>query len=399
MRLTEKTIRAIPGSDRWSEQDRKRGYRLSWDDELKGFGLRTTSAGANSFVYNYRTTDGRQRRATVGRWPGMTATAARAAAVKLRSSVDGGGDPLAAIQGRRGELSFARLVDEFAERHLSKLPSGSETERMLRRDAVPMLGKMKASDVRKRDVIALFDQKAATAPVGANRLLTSISRVYNWALKRDLIETGNPAALVAKAPERSRDRVLSEGELVTVWQRLDDAPRLGLQTADALRMILLTLARPGEVAGMLWDEIEEDWWQIPSERVKNRHTHRVPLNKLAREILAKTTQESEYVFNAPQGGQLPRMRLSDALSKSREYFGVPEFKPHDLRRTAASHIAALGTPRFIVERLLNHADRSVTGIYDRYEYGKEKQAALDAWDRKLRALLFGERAEVVELSR
>ena len=125
----------------------------------------------------------------------------------------------------------------------------------------------------------------------------------------------------------------------------------------------------------------------------------MPLNELAREILAKRARESEYVFNAPQGGQLPRVRLSDALSSCREHFGIPEFKPHDLRRTAASHLAALGVQRFVVERLLNHTDSSVTARYDRYEYGKEKRAALDAWDRNLRALLYGEKGQVLEFGR
>ncbi len=69
------------------------------------------------------------------------------------------------------------------------------------------------------------------------------------------------------------------------------------------------------------------------------------------------------------------------------------------KRTGASHIAALGVPRLIVERLLNHTDSSVTARYDRYEYANEKRDALEKWDRKLRALLHGEMAEVMEFLR
>lgn len=399
MRLTERTIKSIPLPEDWPREDLKRGYRLAWDAELPGFGLRATVGGAKSFIYNYRTEDGRQRRATVGRWPSMTATAARWAVIKLRSKVDSGDDPLRAKQARRGELTFSDLVEQFVERHLSKLPSGAETERILRRDAIPALGSLKASDVKRRDIIELVEKKAATAPVGANRLLTAISRCYNWTLKRDLIETGNPAALVAKAPEGSRDRVLNEGELLQVWERFDDAPRVGPDMADALRLMLLTLARPGEVAGMRWDEIADGWWEIPGVRTKNKRSHRVPLNGLAQEVLNKRTRESEYVFPSEQADHMARLSLSHAIRRSRKHFGVPAFTPHDLRRTAASHVAALGTPRFVVERLLNHSDRSVTGIYDRYEYGKEKRSALDAWDRKLRALLRGEDGRVVEFAK
>ena len=117
MRLTEKTIKAIPAIEAWKEADRKRGYRLDWDDVCAGLGLRTTTNDVKAFVYNYRTLNGRQRRATVGRWPAMTATAARVSVAKFQSKIAVGGDPLAATQARRGALRFAELVAEFASRH------------------------------------------------------------------------------------------------------------------------------------------------------------------------------------------------------------------------------------------------------------------------------------------
>jgi len=398
MRLNERTIKSIPTPERWPPEETKRGYRLTWDSDLKGFGLRTTIAGVNSFVYNYRTEDGRQRRSTIGRWPAMTATAARVAAVRLRSKVDGGGDPLAAQQARRGDLTFAQLVDEFASSHLSQQRSGRETERVLRRDAIPTLGRLKASAVRRRDVIALVEGKASSAPVAANRLLSAISRAYNWALRRELIETGNPASLVLKAPEGTRDRVLTAGELVQVWERLDDAPRLGPDAATALRLILLTLARPGEVVGMRWTELDNDWWEIPGARTKNRRAHRVPLNSLAKTILEDRSRDSEFVFPSDQAPHLARLSLSHAIRRTRKHFGVLPFTPHDLRRTAASHIAALGTPRFVVERLLNHTDRSVTSVYDRYEYTREKRQAAEHWGRFVNSLLTGNKSSLVEFA-
>ena len=78
------------------------------------------------------------------------------------------------------------------------------------------------------------------------------------------------------------------------------------------------------------------------------------------------------------------------MRHNREYFGIAKWTPHDLRRTAASHIAALGTDRFTLARILNHADREVTGVYDRYTYDDEKRRALRKWDRRLQAIVAGE---------
>ena len=398
VRLSEKTIKAIPDAEEWTESERKRGYRLDWDDALPGLGLRTTANGVRAFIYNYRTELGRQRRATVGRWPTMTATTARAAASQLQAKVTVGGDPVVAKQVRREALTFAALVDEFANRHLVLKRSGKETERLLRIDAIPLLGSTKATEVRRRDLIELLERKAKMAPVGANRLASAISRMYRWAIKRDILEV-NPAVMLPKAEETGRDRVLNERELVTFWEGLDGAQRIGKDIADALLLVLTTLARPGEVCGARWDEIDGQWWEIPGTRTKNGRSHRVPLNSRVLEILERRERTGEYCFPSEYADHLRRPSMTQALQRSQNHFGIPRFTPQDLRRTAASHIAALGVPRFIIERLLNHTDRTVTARYDRYEYSNEKRDALEKWDRKLRALLYGETAEVVEFSR
>ncbi len=389
MRLIEKVIKAV--------EPPTEGYSLTWDDDLAGFGLRTTAAGVKAFIYNYRVHSGRQRRATIGRWPALTATAARAQASKLRARVETGSDPLGAQQAHRAAPTFAELVDEFAERHLSTKRSGGETERYLRRCAVPVLGPLKVSDVKRRDVISLVEEKGSIAPAAANRLLTSLSSMFNWAIRRDLAEH-NPASLVQPFPERSRDRVLSEDEIRTLWQRLDAAPHLGGALRDVLRLVLATLARPGEAAGMRRDEIQTDWWEIPSGRTKNRRSHRVPLGSLAREILDRRPRDGEFVF-PHRGGALSSLAISNAVLRARAELGV-DFQAHDLRRSGASHLAALGVGRFVIERLLNHSDQTVTGRYDRYDYSREKRAALEQWDRKLRSII-GEpvEAKVMEFSR
>ena len=239
MRLTERSIKGIPTPNQ--------RYTLTWDDEFSGFGVRTTANGIKSFIVNYRNADGLQRRVTLGRFPVLSATAARQRAQQLLAKVQLGEDPLEQKKARRGDLTFGHLVDLFASRYLTSKKRGHEVELYLRRDAVPWLGaNTKAKDIRRRDVIALLQQKASTAPVAANRLLEAVRRAFNWAIEQDLLET-NPCVMVKRpTPEKTRDRVLSEEEIKIVWDKLPDATRMSEAVRSALRLILITAQRPAK---------------------------------------------------------------------------------------------------------------------------------------------------------
>ena len=382
MRLTERSIKRVakPAKD----------YTLTWDDQLKGLGLRTTANGVKSFIVNYRTTDGTQRRATLGRFPALSATAARQRARELLAKIHLGEDPLDQQRARRGELSFGQLVDEFAKRHLESMKRGYEVERILRTDALAGFGaNTKAAAVRRRDVIELVEEKSARAPIAANRLLQAIRRLYNWAVEKDLLET-NPCIMVKRpAKEQSRDRVLFAEEIHIVWEKLPTTTRMSEAVRCALRLILITAQRPGEVVGMRWDELDfkTGWWEMPRERTKADRAQRVPLTSLAIAELKTRPEGDPWVFPSLKGQPLQVLALSHAVRHNSEYFGIAKWTPHDLRRTAASHLARLGIDRFTLARILNHADREVTGIYDRYTYDDEKRRALRKWDRCLQALI------------
>ena len=382
MRLTERSIKRIP---RPAE-----GYTLTWDDQLKGLGLRTTTSGVKSFIVNYRNADGRQRRATLGRFPTLSATAARKRAQELLERVHHGEDPLDQQRARRGELTLGQLVDEFTKRHLERMKRGYEVERILRTDALAGLGaNTKAAAVRRRDVIELIEHKATRAPIAANRLLQAIRRLYNWAVEKDLLET-NPCVMVKRpAKEQSRDRVLSVEEIRTLWEKLPTTTRMSDAVRCALRLILITAQRPGEVLGMRWDELDlkAGWWEMPRERTKADRAQRVPLTSLAIAELKTRPEADPWVFPSVKGQPLQVLALSHAVRHNSAYFGIAKWTPHDLRRTAASHIARLGIDRFTLARILNHADREVTAIYDRYTYDDEKRRALRKWDRRLQAII------------
>ncbi len=385
VKLTERSIKGLPNPSE--------GNKVTWDSELSGFGIRITRNGARSFILNYRNQTGIQRRLTIGRFPTLSATAARRRARALKAKVELGGDPLEAKRTRRGEVSFAELVDLFSSRLLVKQKRGYEPERLLRRDAIPRFGaRTKAVDVRRRDVIHLVQEKAVTAPVAANRLLGAIRRLYNWAIEQDILES-NPTTLIKRpGVEKSRDRVLSDDEIAEFWEKLPSTRRMSEGVRVALRLMLLTAQRPGEFCSMEWDDLDlkSGWWTIPREKTKGDRAHRVPLSHLALEVLAGWPRDGSWVFPSRQGQPLKVITLSHAVRFNREHFGFPAFTPHDLRRTVASQLGSLGVDRLVISKVLSHAEGGVTAVYDRHSYDQAKRVALTRWEGKLQSILTGE---------
>ena len=270
---------------------------------------------------------------------------------------------------------------------------GWELELYLRRDFLPFVGpNTVAEDLRRGDIIALLDEKATKAPIAANRLLEAVRRLYTWGIEKDLLETTPCVKLKRPGVERSRDRVLSDDEIHTFWYRLDSTKRMSEGVRVALRLILITAARPGEVCGLDWNELDlkRRWWEVPRERTKGDRLHRVPLTGLALEQIENQPRVGRWVFPSFKEQPLKVLALSHALRHNREHFALDRFTPHDLRRTCASHLADVGVERFIISRVLNHTDREITGVYDRYGYDKQKRRALERWERKLRSIIGGE---------
>jgi integrase len=255
-------------------------------------------------------------------------------------------------------------------------------------------------------VIALVEKKAETAPIAANRLLELLVRLFNFAIDRELLDA-NPCARVQKpgGRESSRDRVLSPDEIRELWNALD-RQWFTEQTAAALRLILVTAQRPGEVVSIRREDLDlsEGWWTIPAERAKNGLAHRVPLNGRARETLESLPDVSPWVFPSPGRDQhIHRDALAIAIRRARQRHTDPlkieDFSPHDLRRTAASHMASVGVERFVIGKLLNHVEPGVTKVYDRHSYDAEKKKAMDKWARMLSSILTYEPTNVAEISR
>lgn len=401
LRLTDSALRSLKTSKVQEE---------FWDAGFKGggFGIRVSgSTGEKRFVLRY-TVDGKRKRMTLGTYPGVSLATARKAARETVVAVDKGLDPAEEHRKRREAPTFHELADEYMERHAKpKKRSWPYDHRMLEGYLLDPWGDRKAAEVTRFDVMALLDEIAdGGAPYAANRVRALVSKIYSFGIQRGYVEV-NPVATVSRpASPRSRDRVLTEDELRRFWKALDDEepdPKTGEPRrltselmAAHFRLRLLTAQRGIEVLSMRWEDMDGDWWTIPADVSKNKLAHRVPLSPQANAILHVLRRDSKgsgWVFPSPGGGHL--RWLGKAAREIRDRVGF-DWKPHDLRRTAATLMTSMGVSRLVVSKILNHVESGVTAVYDRSSYDLEKWQALILWGNRVERIVSGkEEAKVV----
>jgi len=399
-KLTDLAIRKLkPSGDQREE---------FWDESFTGgsFGVRMSKTGRKSFVLLFRT-NGRLRRMTLGIYPHLSLADARKKANQILGRVAQGEDPAQEKAGIRKSETFAELGSSYLERHakVKKSPKSiKEDERILQTYLIPKWGQRKFITIRKKDVLVLLEKiayksgaRGKPAPVMANRVLALASKIFNFAIEKDIAPDTfvNPCMrLKPLGKETTRERVLSDDEIRRLWKELEKHRE---PTASIYRLILLTAQRPGEVKQMRWDQIDEEVWTIPAEATKNKKgEHKVPLSSQALEILETLkTGESEWVFPSADGHLEWLQKMSQRLQKNCGF----KFRPHDLRRTAATKMSQLGVDQMIIAKILNHAwaDRHITAVYDRWHKLPEMRQALERWAAHLQQILTEEAAKVVKI--
>ena len=363
MRLSDVTIKALPSPEC--------ADRVTYDTAVKGFGLRVTIAGAKSFVLTYRRkSDGKQRRLTIGTFPTWTTTQAREEAKRLKREIDAGGDPLGEQQATRTAPTIAELATRFERDYLPrKRPS---TQRVYRQqiaaDILPALGMSKVAAVTHADVDAFHHKLSASAPTAANRVLAVLSKMFSlavrWGWRGD-----NPCRGIERNQERKRTRYLTGAELTRLSAALAALPDQG--AANAVRLLLLTGARRGELLAARWSDFDLDdlaagAWTKPGATTKQKTEHRVPLSEAACRLLAgmraQAGENAVWVFPASRGGG-HRPHINEAWIKLRQSAKLGDARLHDVRHTNASIMASSGLSLPIIGRLLGHTTAQTTLRY------------------------------------
>ena len=384
-----------------------KGKRLVFDqhpDAPRGFGIKVTDTERIVFVLRYFVA-GKDRLMRIGDYPTWSLAAARGEAKEQRQKVDKGMDLLEQRREERAKKTFAEAAEAYCTQHADNLKRGDQVRWVLDKHVNPVIGPRKLAAIRRAEVIELVERIAKTSPRTASLALLRIKQVFGFAEDREWVEgnvvaTIKPAKVARSMVPRSRDRVLGDLEIRVFW---DSAQHCGLHalTALALKLILVTGQRPGEVAGMQWDEVDEADWTIPaSRRGKTSTTHHVPLTGTAMALLEQAKVEVQRlnqrrkrklkgaVFQMPDG-PLTVHALSRAVARYRSELGnlpmdtAGYWTPHDLRRTARTGLAAEGVSDTVAEAVIGHTRKGIVAVYDRHRYEREKRDALEVWERRL----------------
>lgn len=253
----------------------------------------------------------------------------------------------------------------------------------------------------------MLEEIATRAPAVASATYGELGPFFAWCVDRDLINDTPLAGVRRPARPAPRARVLLDDELRLVWTAAD---RRGFPFGHIFKLLILTGQRRGEVAGMTWDELDLDAgiWRIPAGRVKNAQAHEIDLPAEAVAILKGVRGlrlNGEHVFPKRSGEgaatgfsaakraldaeiEAIRREEAEAAGEKAPDKPLPEWRAHDLLRTAATGMAGLGVAPHVVERVLNHITNTkagLVGVYQRHEYRDQRKAAIHAWGDQVSA--------------
>ena len=368
---------------------------------------------------------GKTRAMVIGSYVELSLAKARETAKELSARVALGYDvagekqerkanALKKIEQEKNALRVSELASEYFERQiLGRWKHPDILRRRIDKDINPNIGHLKVEDVRPRHIDDMLQKIVARgAPTIANDVLRWTRRIFDYGIKRHMLEINPTGAFEisdAGGQEKSRERWLTREELMQFFQAMRMAKGFSRENELTMKLILTLCCRKMELCGAPWDEfdLDEAVWHLPAERAKNGDAIDIPLPPPAVAWLRELhsfSSNSKWVLPARkmQHRMIPHIQESTlpvALGKvRREMSEVLNFTIHDFRRTARTHLAALGVDPIVAERCLNHRIKGVEGIYNRHQYFAERRAALELWADLLVALEQGENYNVVSIA-
>lgn len=368
--------------------------------------------GTASWVLRYRHGE-RRRELTLGNYPAISLKDARAKAAIARAEIHSGKDVATERQRQRHELISAGTVRDLADDYMQRVgptladATRTETRRYLDKDVLPKIGGMLAREVTGADIVRLVEKVAVRSQSVARRVFEILSVLFAHGVAKHVV-TANPCAGIkvsaiigARQPKRERIK-LTQDELAMLLAKL---PEIGQQNALAVRIILATCVRKGELIRARWEHLDSTAgrWTIPPENSKTGKGFDIPLPPQVIawfQELRPMAGGSTYILpaRARRRGERDRPICDNTLNAALDRLGMDrDFTPHDLRSTARSYLAELGVSVVVAERCLNHSLGGLVGVYDQHDYIEERRAALEAWAALLVELEHGGAGKVVPI--
>lgn len=401
MALTDTKLKSL--------KPREKAYTLA-----DGEGLYVEVLPSGSIVWRMRyRLHGRPEKVTIGPYPAVTIRKAREQRRKYQGMVADGLSPMREKQAQKAERAaegtVTGLCKDYYQRMIApRYKDPKRVERLMERFIKPEIGTLLVGQVKPLDIDRVLRKVADYAPTTANDVLRLLKAIFAYGVKRHYGEF-NPAADFgledAGGRERSRDRALSRDELSRLFQAIRETPNFGRENELAFKLLLATCTRKRELLLARWSEFDLNnaVWHLPKERSKTKAPIDIPLTPPVIEWLKEVRTlagTSEYLFPARSRHKNPTISpdtLNVALTRVEH--GLEHFTLHDLRRTARTHLAALGVRPDIAERALNHKVKGIEGIYNRHDYFDERKEALNTWASLLVSLEKGEPFNVVPMER
>lgn len=422
MALTDRQIQSI-----------KVGDKDRFLNDGHGLYLRARSSGNKTWLYRYKL-EKKQKWLELGLYPALSLSNARLEAQKAKAQRKDGTDPVttkANLKASRiaenarikARISVNELFIRWEKLELCNHKNkGVEIKRMFEKDVLPTIGDMRVEDVKKATISKVVD---AILERGVDRtakmILALMRQMFRFAQDRDIIEI-DPTATIRKSkigkPDTPRDRYLSEAEIKDLYQKIPDA-NLNISTQAAIYIALSTGCRIGELLKAQWKEVDlvVKTWLVPTENSKNGVAMTIFLSDFATrqfkllQSLGQNTvwcypnrDESSHVCEKTIAKQVYDRQLQDDRKpmKNRSKHAVAlnlsggKWTPHDLRRTAATLMTALGVLPDIADKCLNHKDQKrMQRIYQLHNYDAEKKLAWKLLGERLDLLTRAPKENVV----
>jgi integrase len=371
LRLNDAVVRSLPVPGK--------GQRSYFDESLPCFGCRVSQGGTRSFIVMH----GPERSIkTIGRYPVITLAEARAEAKR--------------ILAQRTLEKFRPQAIRWDEAVVAYLTECEQKNRLKTVRGYRYLlglfefGRRGLADIAPQELHRVID-RFGNRPALKNAVAVCIRTFFNWAERRHYVDRTPCARMKRPRAKPSRSRVLTDDELRRVWTAASECGSFG----DIVRLLVLSGQRRGEIAALRPGYVKDGLCSLPASLTKNGRDHCFPLSETAVSILGPRIAlalQSNAPFLFPALGR-PDASFS-GWSKSKWHLdrlsGVSGWVLHDLRRTFATNLAALGTPIQVTERLLNHVSGSQSGIiavYQRHTFMPEMRIAVSAWENRLSEIL------------
>ncbi|PVX40511.1 site-specific recombinase XerD [Pasteurella langaaensis DSM 22999] len=389
--LTDTKIKSLKPKDKL--------YKVADRD---GLYVTVSVTGTVTFRYDYRI-NGRRETLTIGKYgaDGINLAEARERLMIARKQVSEGISPAAQKRAERNQIRNADRFCVFAEKYLADVQLAESTKALrvatYERDIKDTFGNRLMTEITTDEIRSHCEKiKERGAPSTAIFVRDLIANVYRYAIQRGHKFT-NPADAIANssiATFKKRERTLTPREIHLFFNALEETQSdFGLK--KAVKFILLTLVRKGELVNAKWDEVDfkNKVWTIPAERMKAGRAHNVYLSEQAIDLIVAFqiySEGSPYLLPGRVNRQQPiaSSSLNRVIANCIKHINrneqlIDDFTVHDLRRTGSTLLHEMGFNSDWIEKSLAHEQQGVRAVYNKAEYAQQRKEMLQHWANKV----------------